>query len=130
MKTQQFISCLFLLLLILNLSACNVLGSEEVDEEVLVEKTEDAIIVTNETSSTIYTAMYERESLALLDMYICHNPGRCEGVSSGQSETLKLQEVYGYKPGDEVVVWWWRLREKAGTDDYEIVDFTSVVIDT
>ena len=131
MKNHGLTSLSVILFLTLNLSACNLLGSEEkAADEVVVKQVGETVIVTNETSLPIYTDIHERTSLALLDAPICSNPDLRGGIAPGESQTLRLQKVDDYETGDEVVVWWWHLRSKDGTDEYEIVDFTAVVIDT
>ncbi|HMB89785.1 MAG TPA: hypothetical protein VKP65_03000 [Rhodothermales bacterium] len=129
MKDHGLTSLSVILVLALNLSACNLLGSEE-EVVVVVRQITDVIIVTNKTSAPIYTAAFERESLARINWHACVDPDRCEGVSPKGSLRMPLQDVYDYETGDEVVVYWWHLRKISGTNEYERVDFTAVVIDT
>lgn len=114
---MRIITCYFLAVFAFSCS-----GLENENNDLAYRWDQEALIVENGTQDTFYYAVFEQESLAVIDWI---------PFSSSENELLpnsfiriKEADIPEYKGGDKVVLFYW----KGSNRPYE--DFTSVVIKT
>lgn len=99
------------------------------DEPVSVIATPNELIITNNTPTAVYYAVYPQEDLALIEWEPCQHPDDCpqDRVEPGQSARLSLQTVTN--TGTTIVtLFWWHLVEKSDGSGYHDADLTWIDI--
>ncbi|MBI5471980.1 MAG: hypothetical protein HY961_06505 [Ignavibacteriae bacterium] len=101
-----------LVLMILVVFGCQDMGSSFTDVSATVHNSQ--LVIRNYSSSSVYYAIFERQSLA----YINWGPVTCANNTIEPLHAVKLQITdSSYLPSNEAVVFWWHQGKKyAGTD--------------
>ncbi len=80
-----------------------------------------SILVTNRTSTSIFTMIIGVNALPATDYVLCLDPRRCEPLAPGASRELKYPGAYnGVAEKEALVMWWHSIRGSDGT--YRPVD--------
>jgi hypothetical protein len=74
------------------------------------------ILVTNHTGSPIFTAVFGRIVLTVVDWAPCVDPSRCELLDAGGTRAFPYPDAFhGVPETDAVVFWWHATRDIDGT---------------
>ena len=98
------------------------------NEPVSIVPVSEELIITNNTTATVYYAIFRQEILPLIEWAPCQHPDRCQEntIAPGQTVQLKLQEII--EENTEVLtVFWWHLLKQSDSK-YQQRDFTSVEV--
>ncbi len=80
-----------------------------IDGPVSIEMTSDKLIITNNTSATVYYYVFVKAIVGLIDWFPCENPEQCarlDKIEAGKSIEKGLTENK-----EDLIVYWWQLEQ-------------------
>jgi len=87
------------------------------------------LVVVNDTGVTVYHWVVAQEALPLLSYTLNRCPDSPDRIDAGDKRVAKLADIFGYKPGRKVVLFWWVLGRPADSGCFEPARVSTRVLD-
>ena len=76
-------------------------------ESIIISASDGESIIVNQTGKTIHYWVVDRNVLASINFTLIRCPDSPDRLKPSQQAVLKIEEIYGYEPGNEIVLFWW-----------------------
>ncbi len=99
------------LLILILMGIIVLIALSPLSQPLTVESRPSKLVLFNNTADIIQYAIFERNSLRLVKWKPCDHPRLCgdRGIKPGRAREVPYEIIYHWRPGAEVVVYWWSL---------------------